>query len=60
VALELEEFEDRDAFRGGEGAGGVGGEEAVEVVGGAIEDDVDVGVASGPEIFEERLGDSFG
>ena len=41
-------------------AGGVGGEEAVEVVGGAIEHDVDVGVAGGPEIFEQRLGDGFG
>ena len=48
VALELEEFEDGDAFGGGELVGGVGGEEAVEVVGAAVEDDVDVGVASGP------------
>ena len=60
VALELEELEDGDAFGGGEGAGGVGGEEAVEVVGGAVEDDVDVGVAGGPEVFEEGLGDGLG
>ena len=60
MALELEELEDGDAFGGGERVGGVGGEEAVEVVGGAVEDDVDVGVAGGPEIFEEGLGDGFG
>jgi len=60
VALELEEFERGDAFRGGEGACGVRGEEAIEVVGGAVEDDVDEGVSGGPEILEERLGDGFG
>ena len=52
VAFEFEEFEDGDAFGGCERACGVGGEEAIEVVGGAIEDDMDVGVAGGPEIFE--------
>ena len=36
------------------------GEEAVDVCGCAIEDDLDVGVAGGPEIFEERLGDGLG
>ena len=30
-------------------------EEAVVGGGGAVEDDVDVGVAGGPEIFEQRL-----
>ena len=60
MALELEELEDGDAFGGSEGAGGVGCEEAVEVVGGAIEDDVDVGVASRPEIFEQWLGNGLG
>ena len=53
VALELEEFEDGDALVGVRVAGGVLGEEAVGGGGGAIEDDVDVGVAGGPEVFEE-------
>ncbi len=60
MALEFEEFEDGDALGGGELAGGVGAEEAVDVVLGAVEDDVDVGVAGGPKVFEERCGDGFG
>ena len=35
--------------------GGVGGEEAVFVGGGAVEDDLDVGVAGGPEVFQQAF-----
>ena len=35
-------------------------EEAVDGVWRAVEDDVDVGVARGPEIFEQRLGELLG
>jgi hypothetical protein len=59
VAFELEEFEDGGAF-GGVRGGWRGGEEAVDGGGGAVEDDVDVGVAGGPEVFEERRGERFG
>ena len=60
MALELQEFEDGDAFGVGEGAGGVLGEEFDRWRRGAVEDDVDVGVAGGPEIFEEGCGELFG
>ena len=40
--------------------GGVAIEEAVVRGGGAVEDDVDVGVARGPEVDEERRGELFG
>ena len=60
VALQLQEFEDGDALLGGERMGGVLGEEAVLGVGGAVEDDVDVGVAGGPEVVEQRCGEGFG
>ena len=35
-------------------------EEVEDGGGGAVEDDLDVGVAGGPEIFEERLGELLG
>ncbi len=60
VAFELQEFEGGDAFGFGERAGGVLVEEVEDGGGGAVEDDVDVGVAGGPEVFEERLGELFG
>ena len=65
VALELHELEDAGAFFGGEGAEGVSVEEllgGVAAAGGvfAVEDDVDVGVAGGPEVFEEGFGQFFG
>ncbi len=60
VTFELEEFEDGDAFRFGEFAGGVLLEEFDDGGGGAVEDDLDVGVAGGPEIFEEGLGELLG
>ena len=60
VATELHELPDGRAFFGGELAGGVLGEETIFGGGGAIEDDVDVSVAGGPEIVKQRLGDGFG
>ncbi len=60
VAFELEEFEGGCAFWLGERACGLLLEETDDGGRGAIEDDLDVGVASGPEIFEERLGELFG
>ena len=57
MAFEFEQFEGGDAFGGGELRVACCGEEASMDCGGAIEDDVDVGVARGPEIFEERLGE---
>ena len=45
---------------GREDVGGVAGEEAVLGGGGAIEDDVDVGVARGPEVGEQRCGEGLG
>ena len=60
VAFELEEFEGGDALGLGEGAGGVLVEEFSDGGGRAVEDDLDVGVAGGPEIFEERLGELLG
>ena len=53
VAFELEEFEGGDAVGFGEGAGLVGFEEGFDAVGRAVEDEVDVGVAGDPEVFEE-------
>ncbi len=60
MALELHEFEDGDAFELGEGAGGVLVEEFDDGGGRAVEDDVDVVFAGGPEVFEEGLGELFG
>ena len=60
MAFELEEFEGGDALGLGERAGGVLGEELDDGGGGAVEDDLDVGVAGGPEVFEEGLGELFG
>ncbi len=60
VAFELEEFEGGDALGLGERVGGVLGEEGVDAGGGAVEDDLDVGVAGGPEIFEEGLASCLG
>jgi hypothetical protein len=56
VAFELEQFEGGDALFGGE-AWVAWGEEARLGGGGAVEDDVDVGVAGGPEVFEEGRGE---
>jgi len=60
MAFELQELKCGDALGRSELVRGVGGEEEVDVGGSAVEDDVDVGVASGPEVFEQRLGDGFG
>ena len=60
VAFELEEFEGGDAFRFGEFARGLLLEEFDDGGGGAVEDDLDVGVAGVPEIFEEGLGELLG
>src|ERR1035437_10257441 len=59
VAFELEQFEDGDALLGRQGAGGVACEEAVFRRGGAVEDDVDVSVARGPEADQQRRGKLF-
>jgi len=59
VAAELHDLPDGGAFFGGELAGGVLVEEAVFGGGGAIEDDVDVGVAGGPDVDQEAVGELF-
>src|SRR5216684_4182987 len=65
VAFELEEFEAGDAFGFGEFARGLLREEVEDGGGGAgwiftAKDDLDVGVARGPEVFEEGLGELLG
>ena len=59
VALHLHELEGADALVFGERMGLVGGEEARRRSVAAVEDDVDVGVAGGPDIVEELAPSSF-
>ena len=60
MAFELEEFEAGDAFGFGELARGLLAEEVEDGDGGAVEDDLDVGVARGPEVSDEGLGELLG
>ena len=53
MALHLHELEGADLLVGGEGVAGLCAEEAGDGLLAAIEQDVDIGVASGPYISEE-------
>ena len=60
MTLELHELPDNGAFGVGEVAGGVGVEEAVFRGGGAVEDDVNVTVAGGPDVVQQTFGALLG